>query len=272
MAEERKWEEMNQDCLIEVFKKVGGASNRITNLGHPLCLQILIYGSPHNCNLCLEFKIKKNVSCLDIGGMVEQDRKWENMNQDCLIEEFKKVGMEAIESLIMDVPFLCKDLWKEYHIKNFSVIGFIKLVISRSQGSVIDLELPRCSTLKDLNYVSDECTKLQFLELPEYLIFRQGHRIPKLICKFMQLRGLYLGATHFLEEILAQVNLHCKKFDFLSIGGTVGHEEALAIVTHLPVIKRLQLTGILLHRESLKIIIDGCKQLDALDVGERICF
>ncbi|XP_010274488.1 PREDICTED: F-box/LRR-repeat protein At3g48880-like [Nelumbo nucifera] len=243
---------------------------------------------------------------------MEEERKWEDMNQDCLIEVFKKVGEEAIESLILDVPFVCKSWYKasldpqcwkalflpkltdtpwppfnpsefnnfsrrfmkEFHVQNFSVRGFLKFVISRSRRSAILLALPTCCTLEDLEFVSDEFPALQFLILSDTVAGEiDDYSVWPPMSKFKDLRGLTLGLLpNCLEEFLTDVGLNCKKFESLTMSGPINSEDALAIVTHLPTIKSLHLRGSRLLREDLKIILEGCKELCLLDVRDCVGF
>ncbi|KAL5723220.1 hypothetical protein ACHQM5_006643 [Ranunculus cassubicifolius] len=98
-----------------------------------------------------------------------EGRKWEELNEDCLVKVFEGVGLE---SLILDVPFVCKSwykvaiypgCWKRldfrfinldhqlsfqnrfialYNVINFSCIKFIQLVVRRSRRSATSLVLP----------------------------------------------------------------------------------------------------------------------------------
>lgn len=105
-------------------------------------------------------------------------RRWEEFNTDCLTNIFGRVGME---SLLFDVPFVCKSWYKasldpccwqrlifpnvsffgrfvnEYRIDawKFSTRAFIKFVIGRSKGHATVLSLPPSASETDLKYVSD---------------------------------------------------------------------------------------------------------------------
>ena len=112
-------------------------------------------------------------------------RKWEDLNMDCLVNVFHKVG---IESLLLDVPRVCKSwhkasldpkcweslifpedirckiwdngrfskrLMMEYQ-ENFSSTAFIKFVIDRSRGRATALGLPGCCTEEALEYAANE--------------------------------------------------------------------------------------------------------------------
>ncbi|KAI8004406.1 Myosin-6 [Camellia lanceoleosa] len=109
--------------------------------------------------------------------------KWEDLNMDCLLNVFGSVG---IESLLLDIPFVCKSwhkatlsppCWKQLDFSRISlddvefpsrlmdvhefndqlaVNAFMKFVIKRSTGSVTFLSIPECRTNEAFLYVADE--------------------------------------------------------------------------------------------------------------------
>ena len=76
-----------------------------------------------------------------------------------------------------------------------------------------------------------------------------------------------------MEEILAQISLHCNNFIMLFAPRIyVGKDEATAIVTSLPNLKYLVLKGSTIEWENLVMVLQGCKKLLRLDVRECIGF
>ena len=105
---------------------------------------------------------------------------------DCLVNVFRRVG---VESLLLDVPFVCKSWYKasldpncweclifpkyikpdyiwensplgerlmmEYQ-ESFCVTAFIKSVVARSQRRATVLTLPICCTEEALEYAANE--------------------------------------------------------------------------------------------------------------------
>ncbi|XP_010276725.1 PREDICTED: F-box/LRR-repeat protein At3g48880-like isoform X1 [Nelumbo nucifera] len=232
--------------------------------------------------------------------VIEEERKWEEMNKDCLVKVFEVVGLE---SLILDVPFVCKSwynasldpqCWKnltfpklggwpsspfmerymdEYHADKFSVTGFIKFVVDRSCKSSVKLVLPGCCSLEAFAYVSNECPSLQVIGLPSELVVSGENHILEFVSKWSELRYLYLGTIlNCFKEILTQISLNCKNFSGLGTKGYIDNEAALAIATQLPKIKYLHLKNSSLPRESLVTILEGCKELVELDVRNCIGF
>ncbi|KAL6191258.1 hypothetical protein ACLB2K_037649 [Fragaria x ananassa] len=125
---------------------------------------------------------------------MEDERRWEELEVDCLMNIFGRVGME---SLLLDVPFVCKSWHKatlnpsswqylifpdltinhfgfdlrngdwctlierfvdEYRLdeSRFSVTAFVKFIISRSKGKAVTLRLSPCASEDVLKYAADE--------------------------------------------------------------------------------------------------------------------
>ncbi|KAF9664458.1 hypothetical protein SADUNF_Sadunf16G0020900 [Salix dunnii] len=223
-----------------------------------------------------------------------EERKWEDLEFDCSVNVLGRVGME---SLLLDVPFVCKSWYKaslnpscwkrlvfpqdidlrwdftlldgfkeKYKIHKCSVDAFTKFVVGRSHGNCAGLILPNGCTEEVL-----KCPALVFLSLPsdhnlssEYLSI-----LPTLIGRWEHLENLRLGNSEKLVHIITQINLTCSKFSSLSVSSaTTGEEEASAIVTNLPNIKSLILRGAWIHFRNLVIILQGCKNLVHLDVRD----
>lgn len=232
-----------------------------------------------------------------------EGRKWEELNMDCLVNVFRRVGME---SLLLDVPFVCKSWYKasldpkcweslifpkyikpdniwensplgerlmmEYQ-ESFCVTAFIKSVVARSQRRATVLTLPICCTEEALEYAANESPSLKALRLHDDLLFKKSTIIPKLISKWKNLEMLSLGSRHNMEEILAQISLHCNNFIMLFAPQIyVGKDEATAIVTSLPNLKYLVLKGSTIEWENLVMVLQGCKKLLRLDVRKCIGF
>lgn len=106
-----------------------------------------------------------------------EEREWENLNSDCLVNIF---GRLDLESVLLDVPLVCKK-WHEHLLNplcwqiivfpvdisrsrlalalddrgSLNISGLIKFAVGRSQGCCTKLVLPNGTTLADLIYVSD---------------------------------------------------------------------------------------------------------------------
>ncbi|KAF5936619.1 hypothetical protein HYC85_024125 [Camellia sinensis] len=117
------------------------------------------------------------------------------------------------------------------------------------------------------------CPDLRALQLPQDLPDDHMLQIPILISKWKNLEILWLGGTFQMQEVLAQINIHCKNFIGLAIARAhVEQDEASAIVTLLPNIKQLFLRHAYIEKESLVMILQGCKELEYFDVRHCIGF
>ncbi|XP_010653205.1 uncharacterized protein LOC104879974 [Vitis vinifera] len=163
-------------------------------------------------------------------------------------------------------------LMMEYQ-ESFCVTAFIKSVVARSQRRATVLTLPICCTEEALEYAANESPSLKALRLHDDLLFKKSTIIPKLISKWKNLEMLSLGSRHNMEEILAQISLHCNNFIMLFAPQIyVGKDEATAIVTSLPNLKYLVLKGSTIEWENLVMVLQGCKKLLRLDVRKCIGF
>ncbi|KAG1348021.1 F-box/LRR-repeat protein [Cocos nucifera] len=227
---------------------------------------------------------------------MEGGRRWEDLAMDCLVNVFSRLNLE---DLTLGVPFVCKSwhkasldpqCWKilnfraldlmpwgnfskrfaqEYRIKSFSFSSFMKLATARSRRSAIDLSLPSTAfiaSLPDLIYASNECPRVKLLALPDILQPYEKH-IPEILGRWKELEFLDMGLKPLsFVPILEQISLKCKSFVGLQMYGCLYREDALAIVTHLPKLKYLAMKGSYLSKQELLVILDGCRELEELDV------
>lgn len=227
---------------------------------------------------------------------MEEERRWEDLATDCLVNVFSRL---SLEDLTLGVPFVCKpwhkasldpQCWKilnfreldlmpwgsfckkfalKYHIKSFSFSSFMKLATARSHGLATELALPSVSlaaSLQDLIHASNECPRVKSLALPNLLQPYDRH-IPEIMGRWKELELLDMGfKPSSFVPILEQISLNCKSFVGLQMYGCVHKEDALAIVTHLPKLKYLAMKGSFLGKEELLVILDGCRELEELDV------
>ncbi|CAL2224656.1 unnamed protein product [Prunus armeniaca] len=170
-------------------------------------------------------------------------RRWEDLEMDCLVKVLEKVGKE---SLLLDVPFVCKlwykatlnpscceciEVWpwdvsecpnfqnlmdrfvSEYQIDGdrCSVTALLKFVINRSSGNATVLKLPKCCTV--------ECPGLVTLSLPGDALDSK-HTNLELIGKWKHLEVLSLDlvmldaryCSGFNDDEISKLGSHISKF------------------------------------------------------------
>ncbi|KAL6315411.1 hypothetical protein AAG906_000524 [Vitis piasezkii] len=219
--------------------------------------------------------------------LIGDRRKWEELNINCLVNVFQKVGMET---LLLDVPLVCKSwykatlhpmcwqhlifpenfeafadrIMKEYQ-KEIPITSFIKFIVNRSSRCATTLMLPNRCSEEGLEYAAKECPALKVFGLHGYLSLKNASVIPKLIRNWKNLEVLRLRrAPHYVPEILSQISRHCKNFFQLMLPKSyVGANEASAIVTYLPKIKHLFLKGATIEKKNLVMILRCCRELES---------
>ncbi|XP_059630061.1 F-box protein FBW2-like [Cornus florida] len=208
-----------------------------------------------------------------------EERKWEDLNLDCLLNVYERLG---VESLVLDIPFVCKSWYKATlspqcwrHIKlpmlscdfgsrlkyadrveELGVRGIIKFAIKRSARSVVSLEMPgnlSCKSDKDLLvYIANECPVLKDLTLSTDLSASEMSIIPGLISKWKNLerdawdvaallpnlKYLDLSYAHLYDAHLDIILQGCKELLYLDVRYCVGFEEdddeILKLASHIP--------------------------------------
>ncbi|XP_019056195.1 PREDICTED: putative F-box/LRR-repeat protein 23 isoform X2 [Nelumbo nucifera] len=160
-------------------------------------------------------------------------------------------------------------------------MGLLKLLVKLGNGSSVHVILPDRIAYDELVYISDNCPALKFLSFPGSNIPKQTiDSIPSLVCKWKNLEHLHLEYISHglpLPKIIEEIGRHCKNFTGISVnGGPIGDEMVSVIVTWLPKLRTLDLSGIFevlnigvyLPKKNLLKILEGCKELDVLAVRE----
>ncbi|RVW83612.1 hypothetical protein CK203_039296 [Vitis vinifera] len=214
-----------------------------------------VQGLVHPDHINFVKEITLDVSSSQIGDR----RKWEELNINCLVNVFQKVGMET---LLLDVPLVCKlrykatlhpmcwqhlifpenfkafadRIMKEYQ-NEIPITSFIKFIVNRSSGCATTLMLPYAAVKKGWSMLlSSKCPALKVFGLHGCLSLKNASVIPKLIRNWKNLE-LMLPKSY------------------------VGANEASAIVTHLPKIKHLSLKGATIEKKNLVMILRCCREL-----------
>ncbi|KAG0467091.1 hypothetical protein HPP92_018671 [Vanilla planifolia] len=222
---------------------------------------------------------------------MEEERRWEDLTQDCLVRVFCNLGLD---DLTLAVPFVCRSwreasldpqCWKhldfreldfgsgsglarrlkqELRVESFSFSALMKLCLARSRGSAVELAIP--SSLAP-PYSETSCPRLKVLALPS-LLRKDEEQLPELISKLKELEVLEITwKPRCFLEILEQVRLNCPNFIGLHLCGFFDNREAHAIVRCLPKLKILVLSASYLRKEDVVAILDGCTELEVVDVS-----
>ncbi|CAL5357477.1 unnamed protein product [Camellia sinensis] len=196
-----------------------------------------------------------------------EGEKGKELNMDCLVNVLGRVG---IESLLIDVPFVCKSWYKatksplcwrqldfleislddftslfflarlvdDYQVKGkFSFTSIVKTLVKRSATSAMYVSLPGSGFCDE-----EVCPNLIVLELPVDIDHDVVSKVPKLTSNWKCLEFLRFGTTFKMKEILAQISIHYKNFvGFSASHADIKKDEATSIVTSVPNIEYLEL-------------------------------
>ncbi|KAJ9676405.1 hypothetical protein PVL29_025096 [Vitis rotundifolia] len=168
-----------------------------------------------------------------------------------------------MESLLLDIPFVCKSWHKasrdpqcwdpdkpfverlamEYG-GNLSITAFVKFIVNRSCGCATIIKCPRLKVIDVGNYN----TRIDAI-------------MPKIISKWKSLEMMRLR-KFYMKEIVPQIGLHCNNFISLSAPYTnIGKDEASAIMDSLPKLKYLDLHTSYFEKETLVMILQAANSL-----------
>ncbi|KAL0914465.1 hypothetical protein M5K25_014813 [Dendrobium thyrsiflorum] len=231
--------------------------------------------------------------------MEVEERKWENLASDCLVCIFCCVGLEE---LTIALPFVCKSwyeasldprCWKKLDFQGldfrfrrkferrsdrqygfmsttFSFPSFMKLCVDRSRGSAVQLSIPdfwSALSLQNLITASIGCPRLKALSFSGVLQQDEKH-LPELISKWKELEILKIAQKPFsILEIFEQISINCPNFRGLHLHGLFNTTETRAIVRCMPRLKILEISGSVICKENLMEILDGCEELEVLNVS-----
>ncbi|KAJ4967242.1 hypothetical protein NE237_019091 [Protea cynaroides] len=236
----RKWEELNPDCLAMVFQRVG--------------LESLIFDVPLVCKPWYKASL--------------DPQSWRNLHFPELNTDNPEEMGTTIFPVNQGLPYsrFTRRFIDEFSISKdvFSFTDLIRFVIDRSCKAAVKLVLPRTCSFRALHYVAHGCPALKILDLSAVLPY---DHVPELVCKLKDLEHLILGLNPlYFRKILTQISLNCRNFVGLGFGGYISKRCASSIVTLVPQIKYLMLKHAIIRRENLKIILEGCKELELLDL------
>ncbi|KAK1372367.1 hypothetical protein POM88_028560 [Heracleum sosnowskyi] len=229
-----------------------------------------------------------------------EERKWENLSSDCLVNIFKRLDLEM---LLLDVPLVCKHWYQtllnplcwqklvfpfdytESRLENAledeeeSVPRAIKFVVRRSQGCAITLVFPIFTTLEGVMFVLKKCPALKFLAVPCYTLMEDEEDIIGAVLgdPFVQRKSkdlLTYRNWSYILQIIDKICLHSKNFVGLSVKQAhITNMVASTIVSKLATIKCLVLNNAVFEEEEhLEMILLGGKELEVMYVRNCVGF
>ncbi|XP_074347672.1 F-box/LRR-repeat protein At3g48880-like [Apium graveolens] len=243
-----------------------------------------------------------------------EERKWENMSSDCLVNIFKRLDLDM---LLHDVPFVCKN-WYQALLDNplcwqnlvfprnasesgnyqsrfarflqfggANVSAALDFVLNRSRGLATTVVLPSFTNIEDVLYVIDKCPALRFLAVPSHTFVVDYEDILDPVSgdySFDSLASLDEFAEecykqmsarkcNYMIQIIDKIELHCKDFVGLSVeNAEFSNEVTSAIVSKLATLKYLVIDHAILDKKHLEIILLGCIDLEMLHIRDSLSF
>lgn len=204
----------------------------------------------------------------------------------------KKVGvvdiLQSAQKVCMAWRSVSKDpaLWRSIDMRNcgddlwdvmaFDVEKMATHAIDRSCGQLLEFNFCGFGSDELLRYIGERASQLRRLQLVyPYSVSDDG--LIEAAKKLPLLEELHIYNGFLSKEALLNVGRCCpllKSLKFNNRGFRAPHmeydDEALAIAETMPGLHQLQLFGNNLTNDGLKAILDGCPNLESLDL--RHCF
>ncbi|KAG2320173.1 hypothetical protein Bca52824_013386 [Brassica carinata] len=195
--------------------------------------------------------------------------------------------LETVQKVCRQWRRICKDplTWRRIDMRDLGGVGggsshelekICRHAVDRSQGGLVEIEIWHFATHDLLNYIADRSSKLRSLKLTYcYQIASEGLR--EILAKLPLLEVLETSYCALSVESLKVIGKSCPNLK--SFGKTCegyrrprneSDDVALAIAETMPGLTRLQLFGNRLTDVGLNAILDGCPNLEYLDL--RQCF
>ncbi|KAK1372368.1 hypothetical protein POM88_028561 [Heracleum sosnowskyi] len=208
-----------------------------------------------------------------------EERKWENLSSDFLVNIFKRLDLEI---LLSDVPIVCKNwyqalldplCWQKLVFPpagndsrlaialedGENVPTLIKFVLGRSQEHATTIVLPAFTYIVDVLNVLDQCPALKFLAVSSYTLIEasQGDYSFASRTKLKQcFKRICIRNRIYMTQITEKIRLNYKNFVGLSVThANINQVVASAIVSNLAAIKCLVFDNSRLSKEHLEMIL-----------------
>ncbi|XP_010455876.2 PREDICTED: putative F-box protein At4g05475 [Camelina sativa] len=183
-------------------------------------------------------------------------------------------------------------MWRKIDLRNcrlddFAFDRFCRHGVDLSQGSLLEIDIEHFATDSLLTYIAERSSNLRSLGLRVYHGFVTNKGLVDAIAKFPLLETLEVSHSS-LKLNLKAIGQACPQLktlklnssgsgfsgldelDYRSVRVKCDDEYALAIAESMPELRYLQLLGDRLTDTGLNAILDGCPNLEHLDL--RKCF
>ncbi|URE00519.1 F-box LRR-repeat protein [Musa troglodytarum] len=230
--EGRRWEEMEEDCLVNIFRR--------------LSLVDLTVAAPLVC------------------------RSWRKASRDPLcwsVLDFR--GMDFMPWSDLCKSLVAR---LSVRRPSFTGLLKLTAARSKGAARELRFPRVFGASLRDLVYASDACPRLKVVVLPNLRSAEEPHIpeiVGK--WKELERLEMESKPSSF-SELVKQISLNCERFSGLAMSGSIKIEDVSAIVDYLPRIKNLCLRDSYLPKETLLAILSGSRELEKLSVTGCIGF
>ncbi|PSS29018.1 F-box protein [Actinidia chinensis var. chinensis] len=223
-------------------------------------------------------------------GEASEARNWAELPQDVTATILQKLGaidiLQSVQKVCMAWRSICKDpaIWRSIDMHNsgdlwdmdYDLVKMAKHAIDRSCGQLVNINVEYFGTDCLLQYIGERASQLRRLQLvcccgiSDEGLSEAAKKLP-----FLEELGIHYGmlSKEALENV-GRCSPQLKSLKFNKQGSKGPHmeydDEALAIAETMPGLRHLQLFGNRMTNDGLKAILDGCPQLESLDL--RQCF
>ncbi|XP_071729277.1 putative F-box/LRR-repeat protein 9 [Rutidosis leptorrhynchoides] len=224
--------------------------------------------------------------------MIRSTTSWFDLTWELKIYILSKICspqiLESVQKVCTDWYKVCKDpsLWKvidmhsstRYH--NLSTLTkMCKHVVDRSQGQLVDIVIPEVETSEVLPYVADRARQLKRLRIYCDLSYSCIKILAEALKKFPLLEELMIKYyTDFSKEVIESAARNCpllktlivdqdRPYGIRDVYLPLNDEIVVAIGENLHELRHLQLFNNGISNIDLKAIMDGCHQLESLNLS-----
>ncbi|XP_022146630.1 F-box protein SKIP19-like [Momordica charantia] len=219
----------------------------------------------------------------------DEARNWLELPADITSMILLKLGAIEILSSAQSVCSLwrkiCKDplMWRVVDMHNmgewdmdYDLEQMCIQAVDRSCGELIDINIQYFGTNELLQYITQSSNQLRRLRIVRcHSITDTG--LSEAVSKLPLLEHLEISLCSFTEKTLETVGRCCRLLKSLKLdcqdcrrGMIDCDRDAIAIAENMPNLRYLQIFGSSLTDRGLQAILDGCPDLESLDL--RQCF
>ncbi|KAL3616855.1 hypothetical protein CASFOL_039249 [Castilleja foliolosa] len=217
---------------------------------------------------------------------------WVELPRDVTENILRRLGpveiLQSAQKVCTTWRSVCRDpsMWRVIDVKDFdddhelffSDDFICRRAVDRSQGELIDINIEYFGTDDLLRYISERSSRLKRLRLGCCdCISSVG--LTAAVEKFPNLEELHLFFMPLITAIdIEAISISCPKLNSFTFNNRgyrfplveIDDSYALAIAKNMPNLGHLRLFGNRLSNYGLKAILDGCPNLESLDL--RQCF